>query len=226
MAEASGSRTHQRHKCRTTGLKPAPSTGQEWLPGTIVAESLQAALGGEGYTGSSSLPSIPRSSNGRTAAFGAVNRGSNPCRGATPLRINNLQRRFDAVYEYSYTEGVSQAIKSLVLVQATPPELRRPQEPRSAQKAPVLDGLRMPNLDSWSHARAEISFHDRARSFSDLKRAEALRASLMAQVQTDSMTGPPVSECIEKYLATREQDLDAAHPRTAPARARTPAAVS
>ncbi len=28
--------------------------------------------------------STPRSSNGRTAAFGAVNRGSNPCRGATP----------------------------------------------------------------------------------------------------------------------------------------------
>ena len=28
---------------------------------------------------------IPRSSNGRTAAFGAVNRGSNPCRGATLL---------------------------------------------------------------------------------------------------------------------------------------------
>jgi hypothetical protein len=27
-------------------------------------------------------PVIPRSSNGRTAAFGAVNRGSNPCRGA------------------------------------------------------------------------------------------------------------------------------------------------
>ncbi len=26
---------------------------------------------------------FPRSSNGRTAAFGAVNRGSNPCRGAT-----------------------------------------------------------------------------------------------------------------------------------------------
>jgi hypothetical protein len=38
-----------------------------------------------------------------------------------------------------------------------------------------------------------------------------LRASLMAQVQTDSVTGPPFSECIEKYLATREQDLD---PRT------------
>jgi integrase len=47
--------------------------------------------------------------------------------------------------------------------------------------------------------------------FADLKRAEALRASLMAQVQTDSVTGPPLSECVEKYLATREQDLD---PRT------------
>jgi len=31
----------------------------------------------------------------------------------------------------------------------------------------------------------------------------------MAQVQADSTTGPPISECIEKYLATREQDLDA-----------------
>ena len=29
--------------------------------------------------------SFPRSSNGRTAAFGAVNRGSNPCRGANLL---------------------------------------------------------------------------------------------------------------------------------------------
>jgi hypothetical protein len=47
--------------------------------------------------------------------------------------------------------------------------------------------------------------------FCDLKRAGALRASLMAQVQTDSITGPPISECIEKSLATREQDLD---PRT------------
>jgi site-specific recombinase XerD len=27
-------------------------------------------------------------------------------------------------------------------------------------------------------------------------------------MQTDSVTGPPISECIEKYLTTREQDLD------------------
>lgn len=39
-----------------------------------------------------------------------------------------------------------------------------------------------------------------------MKRAEALRASLMAQVQTDSVPGPPLCECIEKYLATREQE--------------------
>ena len=33
----------------------------------------------------------------------------------------------------------------------------------------------------------------------------------MTQVQTYSITGPPISECVEKYLATRAQDLD---PRT------------
>jgi hypothetical protein len=51
------------------------------------------------------------------------------------------------------------------------------------------------------------SFPAKAHSSSDLKRG--LRASLMAQVQTDALTGPPLSECIEKYFATREQDLDA-----------------
>src|SRR5580704_7373409 len=37
----------------------------------------------------------PRSSNGRTAAFGAVNRGSNPCRGAKlPSRVPTRSSRF------------------------------------------------------------------------------------------------------------------------------------
>ena len=35
--------------------------------------------------------SFPRSSNGRTAAFGAVNRGSNPCRGAN-LKVGAWKR--------------------------------------------------------------------------------------------------------------------------------------
>src|SRR5579883_1140137 len=33
----------------------------------------------------------PRSSNGRTAAFGAVNRGSNPCRGASLIKLRYAQ---------------------------------------------------------------------------------------------------------------------------------------
>ena len=30
----------------------------------------------------------------------------------------------------------------------------------------------------------------------------------MAQVQADDINGPPISECIEKYLVSREQELD------------------
>jgi integrase len=47
--------------------------------------------------------------------------------------------------------------------------------------------------------------------FTDLKQAEALRASLMAKTGSDANAGPSIAECIEKYLASREQDLD---PRT------------
>jgi Phage integrase SAM-like domain len=63
----------------------------------------------------------------------------------------------------------------------------------------------------WIHGRTPTGdiVPRQSTQFSDLKRAEALRASLMVQVQTDAVTGPPLSECIEKYLATREQDLDA-----------------
>ena len=61
--------------------------------GTIVAESLQGAGGDAKLVGSKRFLPIPRSSNGRTAAFGAVNRGSNPCRGAN-FRVPNFPRRF------------------------------------------------------------------------------------------------------------------------------------
>ena len=63
----------------------------------------------------------------------------------------------------------------------------------------------------WIHGRTPTGdiVPRQSTRFSDLKKTEALRASLMAQVQADSISGPPVSECIEKYLATREQDLDA-----------------
>jgi hypothetical protein len=43
---------------------------------------------------------------------------------------------------------------------------------------------------------------------SDLKRAEALRNSLLIQVKGDEISGPTVAECIEKYLLSRERELD------------------
>ena len=128
--------------------------------------------------------------------------------GSHSFIINRLHCRFDAVYEYSYTEGVSQAIKSLVLFK------------RHLQNCPVHKS-RVPRSKRrfWMDCDCPIWIHGRtptgdivprqSTQFSDLKRAEALRASLIVQLQTDSVTGPPLSECIEKYLTTREQDLDA-----------------
>ena len=114
------------------------------------------------------------------------------------------------MYEYSYNQGVSQAIKSLVLYK------------RHLQNCAVHK-TRLPRAKRrfWMNCECPIWIYGRtpagdivprqSTQFSDLKCAEALRASLMAQVQTGSVAGPPLSECIEKYLATRELDLD---PRT------------
>jgi integrase/recombinase XerD len=125
-----------------------------------------------------------------------------------PLRINNFQCKVDSVYEYSYTEGVSQAIKSLVLYKRHLQgcTIHNSRVPRSKRRF-WMDC----DCPIWIHGRTPTGdiVPRQSTQFSDLKRAEALRASLMAQVQTESMTGPPLSECIEKYLATREQDIDA-----------------
>jgi len=119
-----------------------------------------------------------------------------------------LQVRFDLVYEYSYTGGVSQAAKRLILYKRHLPNcpVHKSRVPRAKRRF-------------WMDCDCPIWIHGRTPSgdivprqstrFPDLKKAEALRASLMAQVQADSITDPPVSECIEKYLATREQELDA-----------------
>ena len=114
------------------------------------------------------------------------------------------------MYEYSYTEGVSQAVKSLILYKRHLQScaVHKSRVPRKKRRfwmecdCPIWIHGRTPNGDIVPRQSTQ---------FSDPKRAEALRASLMAQVQTDSITGPPVSECVAKYLATREQDLD---PRT------------
>jgi len=111
------------------------------------------------------------------------------------------------VYEYSYTGEVSQVIKSLVLYK------------RHLQNCPIHKS-RVPRHKRrfWMDCECPIWIHGRtpdgdivprqSTQFSDLKRAEALRAALMKQVRADSITGPPISECVAKYLATREQDLD------------------
>lgn len=103
---------------------------------------------------------------------------------------------------------MSQAIKSLVLykrhLQNCP--IHKSRVPRSKRRF-WMDC----DCPIWIHGRTPAGdiVPRQSTQFSDLKRAEALRSSLMAQVQADSTTGPPLSECIEKYLATREQDLDA-----------------
>jgi hypothetical protein len=57
--------------------------------------------------GSNSLSPVPRSSNGRTAAFGAVNRGSNPCRGANLLAFvfNNIKKLVRHGFEQAQLTG-------------------------------------------------------------------------------------------------------------------------
>ena len=91
VAEASGSRTHLRHRVPHNGVEARAqhrprlaSTRNSSKPGARSRPSTRALREHRDgrYTGSSSFRLIPRSSNGRTAAFGAVNRGSNPCRGA------------------------------------------------------------------------------------------------------------------------------------------------
>ncbi len=72
--------------------------------------------------------SIPRSSNGRTAAFGAVNRGSNPCRGAKSLIINHLEADQNQLYGNWY--------KFLWKT----PGLERPNRPIS-QATPGVEGV-------------------------------------------------------------------------------------
>ena len=116
---------------RTTGLKPAPSTGQDWLPrgnsskqlGVVrAAAPCQGDVAGrrpERYTEEQFFPPVPRSSNGRTAAFGAVNRGSNPCCEAgcrispKPSFSTQQERKLGRVRERDSKEVGSQEMRIL-----------------------------------------------------------------------------------------------------------------
>ena len=105
----------------------------------------------------------------------------------------------------SETERAPQATKGLVLY-------------KRHLKSCAVHKSRVPRKKRrfWMECECSIWIHGRTLSgdivprqstqFSNLKKAEALRASLMGPVHADSISGPPVSECVNKYLATREQD--------------------
>ena len=90
MAEASGSRTHLRHKVPHNGFeartqhRPRLASRRDCTRSIHIDRRCCRCRRGDA-TLKAVLAAIPRSSNGRTAAFGAVNRGSNPCRGAILL---------------------------------------------------------------------------------------------------------------------------------------------
>jgi integrase/recombinase XerD len=103
---------------------------------------------------------------------------------------------------------MSQAIKSLLLYKLHTPNcpVHKSRVPRKNRRfffdceCPIYIKGRTPSGDLVPRQSTR---------FSDLKKAEALRDSLMVQVTGNHTTGPAVSECIEKYLVSREQELDA-----------------
>jgi integrase/recombinase XerD len=151
-------------------------------------------------------PSDPRSSNGRTAAFGAVNRGSNPCRGATAIKLISLRWFIDALYEYWYNIRVSQANQTVVLYKRHTPncKVHKSRLPHAARRfwmecgCPIWIVGRTPRGDLVPR---------QSTGFSDLAPAEAVRASLISQGKDESVHGPTVAECVERYIASRRHEL-------------------
>ena len=68
-------------------------------------------------------------------------------------------------------------------------------------------GLPLPDLDVWAHAAERASFPGKAPGSPTCKKAEAMRDALIAQSKSETVHGPKVSECIEKYLASRQHEL-------------------
>jgi len=59
----------------------------------------------------------------------------------------------------------------------------------------------------WDARRAEISFLGRALGSLISGKAEAVRASLTSQTKGETVHGPTVAECAEKYIASRRHEL-------------------
>ncbi len=60
----------------------------------------------------------------------------------------------------------------------------------------------------WMYGRTGNSLVPRqSTGFTDLADAEALRDKLIAQSKNESVHGPTVEECVNKYLASRKHEL-------------------
>ena len=76
----------------------------------------------------------------------------------------------------------------------------------SARSKRACHGLRLPDLDVWAHRETAI-VPRQSTGLTDLQAAEAIRAALIATAKSETAHGPTISECIEKYLASRQHEL-------------------
>jgi hypothetical protein len=112
----------------------------------------------------------------------------------------------DALYEYWYSVIVSQANQTIVLYKRHNPscQVHKTRLPHSTRRfwmdcsCPIWIVGRTPRGDIVPRQSA---------GFSDLKQAEAVRASLITQAKDETVHGPTVAECAEKYLASRRHEL-------------------
>jgi len=67
--------------------------------------------------------------------------------------------------------------------------VRGPQEPRAQKDAQVFHGVPLRDLDLWPYSQAIVP--RQSTGYTDLKQAEALRASMLSQIRGDAVSGLP-----------------------------------
>ena len=102
---------------------------------------------------------------------------------------------------------MSQALRSLILYKRHTPQcpVQRSRVPRNKRRFYFECGC---PIYIKGRTLAGDLVPKQSTGFWDLKKAEALRDSLLAQARGDGINGPTVAECIEKYLVSRERELD------------------
>jgi hypothetical protein len=148
---------------------------------------------------SSFPPCDPRSSNGRTAAFGAVNRGSNPCRGANLLRIINLQAYKSPLYNGWYKNRVYNPV---VPYRRHSVDCRVHKLKLSASEKKFFTDCDCP---IWVTGSTDTETYPRqALGVRDWPAAEAKLRSLSAASKDQTVHGPRLEDCIKRYLDARD----------------------